>query len=81
MENENIKTTVGTVVSDKMDKSVIVAVDRIKAHRLYKKKYTVTKRYNAHDAENQYKVGDVVLIASSKPLSKNKKHTVVKKIG
>lgn len=78
--NNEIKTIVGTVVSDKMDKSVVVAVDRIKAHRLYKKKYTVTKRYNAHDAENQYKAGDVVEIASCKPLSKNKKYTVLRKI-
>lgn len=78
--NKQEKTIIGTVVSDKMDKSMIVTVDRIKAHRLYKKKYTVTKRYKAHDAENQYKVGDVVEIVSCKPLSKDKKHTVVRKI-
>jgi small subunit ribosomal protein S17 len=70
----------GTVVSDKMDKTVVVKVDIRKRHAKYKKSYTVTKRYKAHDGENQYHVGDKVIIESIKPMSKEKKFTVIKKI-
>lgn len=74
------KTIIGTVVSDKTDKTVVVVVERVKTHRLYKKKYNVTKRYKAHDAENSYKTGDVVEIVSCRPISKEKKYTVKGKI-
>lgn len=70
----------GTVVSNKMDKTVVVKIDVIKRHKIYKKSYTVSKRYKAHDAINQYKVNDIVLIRQIKPMSKDKKWEVIKKI-
>ncbi|MBN67382.1 MAG: 30S ribosomal protein S17 [Rickettsiales bacterium] len=62
----------GTVVSDKGDKTVIVRVERKIKHPLYKKIVRRSKRYAAHDAENQYKVGDLVKIIETKPISKTK---------
>lgn len=70
----------GTVVSDKMQKTVVVSVSRLKTHPIYKKKYKVTKRYKAHDEKNEYKVGDMVLIAETRPFSKEKKWKVIKKL-
>jgi small subunit ribosomal protein S17 len=70
----------GTVVSDKMDKTVVVAVSVRKRHAKYQKSYTVTKRFLAHDVQNQYRLGDRVVIESSRPRSKKKSFTVVKKI-
>jgi len=67
------KGKVGVVVSDKMDKTVVVKIDRLKMHSKYKKKYKVSKKYKAHDAENKFKIGDKVMIAESKPISKDKK--------
>jgi small subunit ribosomal protein S17 len=63
----------GTVVSDKMDKTRVVAVTRHKKHRLYAKYFGVTKRYKAHDAGNEYHTGDIVQIAQCRPLSRDKK--------
>ncbi len=71
---------IGTVVSDKMDKTVVVKVDRRKRHAKYKKSYTVSKRFKAHDETNQYKVGDRVEIESIKPMSKDKRFIVIKKV-
>lgn len=68
----------GTVVSDAMDKTIVVAVDTFKSHPKYLKKYVSTKKYKAHDAENAHKVGDVVEITACRPMSKDKKFTVVK---
>ena len=70
----------GIIVSDKMDKTVIIRVDRSKRHKIYKKKYTVSKRYKSHDENNQYKVGDYVLIRQVRPISKDKKWKVIRKI-
>ncbi len=70
----------GTIVSDKMDKTVVVKVDEKKRHPKYHKTYKVSKRYKAHDAENQYHIGDIVVIESCKPLSRDKKFMVVKKV-
>ena len=70
----------GVVVSNKMQKTAIVAVTRLKEHSLYKKKYKVTTRYSAHDEKNEYQVGDKVIIVETKPISKNKSWVVVKKI-
>lgn len=70
----------GTVVSDKMDKTVVVQVDEKKRHEKYHKTYKVSKRMKAHDAENQYHIGDVVLIESCKPISRDKTFVVVKKV-
>ncbi len=67
----------GTVVSDKMDKTIIVGVDTLKNHPKYHKKYKVTKRYKIHDPENKYKIGDVVEFVQCKPISKEKRFKIV----
>jgi small subunit ribosomal protein S17 len=70
------KILVGRVVSDKMDKTVVVRVDRLYRHRLYKKVIKATKKYKAHDEENACRVGDVVRIVESRPLSREKRWAV-----
>jgi len=67
----------GVIVSDKMDKTVVVAVTRLKAHPKYKHRYKITKRYKAHDEKNEYKVGQAVLIQECRPISKEKKWRVI----
>lgn len=67
----------GVVVSDKMAKTVVVAVESLKTHSKYKKKYKSTKKYKAHDEEGKYKVGDAVEIIPCKPMSKDKRYKVV----
>jgi len=67
----------GLVVSDKMDKTVVVAIDTLKSHPKYLKKYLMTKRYKAHDPENRFHVGDKVKIRQASPKSKGKKWAVV----
>lgn len=71
------KTRVGTVVSDKMDKTVVVAVESIKRHPLYGRTMRRTKRFHAHDEENACRVGDVVRIMETRPLSRKKRWRVV----
>ena len=75
------RTKVGKEVSDKMDKTVIVAVESIVRHRLYGRTMRRTKRYHAHDEGNRCKVGDKVVIAESRPLSRLKRWTVREVIG
>ena len=70
----------GTIVSDKMDKTVIVRVERRVKHSLYKKFITRSKRLAAHDAENVYSVGDVVRIQECRPLSARKRFEVIEKL-
>jgi len=70
----------GVVVSDKMDKTVVVKVDMKKRHAKYKKTYTVSKKFKAHDEANEYHTGDRVVIESTRPISKDKKFKVIKKI-
>jgi small subunit ribosomal protein S17 len=70
----------GTVVSDKMDKTVVVEIQRFIQHPKYQKYYSINKKYKAHDENNEYKIGDVVDIISSKPISKDKTFVVVAKI-
>ncbi len=70
----------GKVVSDKMDKTVIVKVDSKRRHKKYKKIYTVSKKFKAHDENNEYKVGDTVVIESIKPKSKDKSFQVIKSV-
>ncbi len=70
----------GIVVSDKMQKTRVVEVERIKEHPLYKRRYKVHKRYKAHDEKEEYKVGDKVLIQESRPISKEKRWVIVKKL-
>lgn len=67
----------GTVVSDKQDKTVVVRVNRRVMHPLYKKYINRSKRYAAHDEENQYKAGDLVKIRECRPISKRKTWEVV----
>jgi small subunit ribosomal protein S17 len=71
------KVRVGTVVSDKNDKSVVVAVTRQFPHPLYKKIIKRTKKFHAHDENNECGVGDVVKIMETRPLSKTKRWRVV----
>jgi small subunit ribosomal protein S17 len=68
----------GTVVSDKNDKTVVVKVERRYAHPVIKKTIRQTKKYKAHDEKNECKIGDVVFIQESKPISKDKRWVVVK---
>ncbi len=72
------KEFVGVVVSDKMDKTVVVRVDRYEPHPLYIKRVVRSKKYHAHDEKNECKVGDLVLIRETRPLSKTKRWVVVK---
>ena len=72
------KRLVGVVVSDKMDKTVVVAVERLVQHRRYKKYIRRTKKYHAHDERNECKVGDIVEIEETRPLSKTKRWRVVR---
>jgi small subunit ribosomal protein S17 len=70
----------GKVVSDKMAKTVVVSVDRLKEHPKYHKRYRVTKRYKAHDEKGEYKTGDVVIIEECRPMSAGKCWMVIKRI-
>ena len=67
----------GTVVSSKTDKTIVVRVTRRVQHKLYKKIISQSKKYHAHDENNSFKVGDIVKIIESKPISKLKSWTVV----
>jgi small subunit ribosomal protein S17 len=71
------KTRVGTVVSDKMQKTVVVAIQRRVPHPTYGKMITRTKHFKAHDEENASKAGDVVRIMETRPISKDKRWRVV----
>lgn len=70
----------GKIVSDKMDKTVVVQVERIKQHPKYLRRIRVHKKYKAHDAENAFQTGDKVVIEEARPLSKDKKWIVVEKV-
>lgn len=79
MENtRNKRQLLGTVVSDKMDKTVTVLVERLVKHRVYKKYIKRHKKYAAHDALNACVMGDKVLITETRPLSKRKRFRVSK---
>jgi small subunit ribosomal protein S17 len=71
------KVLKGIVVSDKMDKTVVVLVSRFVEHPKYKKRIKKSKRYKAHDEKNEKKVGDAVLIEETKPMSKDKHFKVI----
>jgi len=73
---ERRKRLVGSVVSGKMDKTVVVKVERLQRHRLYGKVLKKSKKFKAHDAYNSCQVGDVVRIVESRPLSKEKRWIV-----
>ena len=74
------KKLTGMVVSDKMDKTVVVNVSRYVAHKKYGKYYKIDKNYKAHDETNEYKVGDKVIIEETRPISKDKTFKVVSKV-
>ncbi|MFQ5679406.1 MAG: 30S ribosomal protein S17 [Gemmatimonadota bacterium] len=71
------KVRQGRVVSDAMDKTVVVAVDRVVAHPLYGKRMTRRSRFHAHDEDNEYRVGDIVRIEETRPLSKRKRWRII----
>ena len=77
MERNARKVYRGTVVSDKMDKTITVMVETKKTHPLYGKRVKYSKKYTAHDENNQAKVGDIVRVVETKPLSKTKRYSLV----
>ena len=70
----------GIVVADKMQKTVVVKVERIKEHPKYKRRYKIHKKYKAHDENQQYHVGDTVVIEETTPMSRDKHFKVIAKI-
>ena len=77
MERNNLKVLRGTVVSDKMDKTIVVEIETTKSHPLYGRRVKYTKKFKAHDENNEAKVGDVVEIMETRPLSKDKHFRLV----
>jgi small subunit ribosomal protein S17 len=73
------KKLTGKVVSDKMDKTVVVNVTRFVAHKKYGKYFKIDKRFKAHSENNEYKIGDVVIIEECRPMSKDKNFIVIGK--
>ena len=73
---KKVKTRKGTVVSDKMEKTIVVSVGDFKLHPKYGKKYKSTRKYKVHDPENKYKVGDAVEFSECRPVSKEKKYVI-----
>lgn len=78
--NKKRRQIVGTIVSDKMDKTVTVAVTRYVKHPKYGKYMRITKKYKSHDPENTYKEGERVTIEECAPISKEKKFRVISKV-
>ena len=74
------RTFEGVVISSKMDKTVVVLIERIVKHKKYLKQYTVSKKFKAHDEKNEYKIGNTVVIEECRPYSKDKKWRVIKKV-
>lgn len=72
------KQIIGTVSSNKTDKTIVVTVNTRKTHPLYRKQYTVSRKFMAHDEKNQAQVGDKVAIAETRPISARKRHTLVR---
>jgi len=78
MERSSRKVLRGTVVSDKMDKTITVQVSTQKSHPLYSKRVKYSKKFKAHDELNEAKIGDVVEIMETRPLSATKRYRLVK---
>ncbi|MFZ5826170.1 MAG: 30S ribosomal protein S17 [Bacillota bacterium] len=77
-EERNLrKTRIGVVTSDKMEKTIVVSVETLIEHPLYKKRIKQTKKFKAHDEQNQCKIGDKVRIMETRPISKDKHWRVV----
>lgn len=77
MENTKAKARIGTVVSDRMDKTVVVAVESYYKHPLYKKILRKVKKFKVHDPEGKCKIGDMIKISETRPLSKTKRWRLV----
>lgn len=77
MERNERKEQIGKVVSDKMEKTIVVAVETYKKHPLYHKRIKYTKKFKAHDENNDAKIGDTVRIVETRPLSKDKNWRLV----
>ena len=77
MERTSRKFFTGTVVSDKMDKTIVVSVDTFGVHKLYKKRVKKSTKFHVHDENNTAKVGDVVKFMETRPLSKTKAYVLV----
>ena len=73
------KRLTGIIVSDKMEKTAVVRVERVKEHPKYKKRHRTHKKYKAHDEKNEYKKGDKVVIEECRPISKEKAWRIVGK--
>lgn len=80
MENKKTRRLEGVVVSDKMQKTAVVAINRLKIQPKYQKYYKVTKKLKAHDEKGEYHVGDKVMIEETRPLSKDKRWKIIRKI-
>ena len=76
-KKDNKKKLQGRVVSDTMDKTVVVAVETLKTHKKYNKKFISTKKYKVHDEKNSRKIGDLVSIVECSPISKDKTFKIV----
>ena len=76
-ERNSRKVQIGKVVSDKMDKTIVVAVETYKKHPLYQKRIKYTKKFKAHDENNEARIGDTVRIMETRPLSKEKRWRLV----
>ncbi len=74
----NRKSFTGEVVSNKSDKTIVVKVETVKQHPKYKKRYTVSRKYQVHDEKNECKVGDKVIFVECRPLSKTKRWRISK---
>lgn len=74
---KHVKKFKGVVVSDKMEKTIVVSVSSFKKHPKYKKYLKRNKKYKAHDEENKYKIGDTVVIEECRPISKDKRFQVL----
>ena len=78
-EKKIIRKFSGVVVSDKMDKTIVVNVERLIWHKKYNKQYRRTKKFKVHDEKNEYKTGDIINFVECRPLSKDKRWRVIGK--
>lgn len=70
----------GIIISNKMQKTVVVVIEKVKQHPKYKRRYKIHRKYKAHDEKREYKVGDQVVIEECRPISKEKMWRVIKKV-
>jgi len=79
-KNRILRKFNGQVISDKMDKTIIVRVERVKIHPVYKKRIRVSKKFKVHDSKNEFQIGDRVEFVECRPLSRDKRWRVLRKI-